>query len=100
MDLDAYVAEHAGQWRRLEDLARRRKLGPEEADELAALYQRAATHLSALRRRSPDPAPVAPPAPLAPTAPGPIPGRSALPRRTRRPGLSAALPPPGPERRA
>ena len=59
MDLDAYVAEHAGQWRRLEDLARRRRLGPEEADELVALYQRAATHLSVIRSRSPDPALVA-----------------------------------------
>src|SRR2546421_1747316 len=59
MDLDAYVAGHAGQWRRLEDLARRRKLGPEEADELVALYQRAGSARSVIRSRSPDPALVA-----------------------------------------
>ena len=59
MDLDAYVAEHAAQWRRLEDLARRRKLSPEETDELVALYQRTGTHLSVIRSRSPDPALVA-----------------------------------------
>jgi len=59
MDLDAYVAEYSGQWRRLEELARRRKLSPEETDELIALYQRAGTHLSVIRSRSPDPALVA-----------------------------------------
>jgi uncharacterized membrane protein SpoIIM required for sporulation len=59
MDLDAYVAEHAGQWRRLEQLSGRRRLGPAEADELIALYQRAGTHLSVIRSRSPDPALVA-----------------------------------------
>jgi uncharacterized membrane protein SpoIIM required for sporulation len=59
VDLDAYVAEHAGEWRRLEVLSRSRKLGPDEADELVALYQRAATHLSVVRSRSPDPALVA-----------------------------------------
>lgn len=55
MDLDAYVAEHAGEWRRLEQLSRRRRLPADEADELVALYQRAATHLSVVRSRSPDP---------------------------------------------
>src|SRR5436305_12652192 len=59
VDLDAYVAEHAAQWRRLEQLARRRRLRPAEADELIGLYQRAATHLSVIRSRSPDPALVA-----------------------------------------
>ncbi len=59
MDLDAYVAEHAGEWRRLEHLSRRRKLSAGEVDELIALYQRAATHLSVVRSRSPDPALVA-----------------------------------------
>jgi uncharacterized membrane protein SpoIIM required for sporulation len=59
MDLDAYVAEHAAQWRRLEDLSRRRRLRPEETDELVALYQRAGTHLSVIRSRSPDPALIA-----------------------------------------
>jgi uncharacterized membrane protein SpoIIM required for sporulation len=59
VDLDAYVTEHAGEWRRLELLSRRRRLGPAEADELIALYQRAGTHLSAIRSRAPDPALVA-----------------------------------------
>jgi uncharacterized membrane protein SpoIIM required for sporulation len=60
VDLDAFVAEHAGEWRRLEWLARRqRKLTPEQADELVVLYQRTATHLSLIRSRSPDPALVA-----------------------------------------
>ncbi len=59
MDLDAYVAEHAGEWRRLDQLSRRRRLSAPEADELVILYQRTATHLSAVRSRSPDPALVA-----------------------------------------
>jgi uncharacterized membrane protein SpoIIM required for sporulation len=59
VDLDAYVAEHAGEWRRLEQLARRRRPSPAEVDELVTLYQRAATHLSVVRSRSPDPALVA-----------------------------------------
>jgi uncharacterized membrane protein SpoIIM required for sporulation len=59
VDLDAYVAEHAGEWRRLDYLSRRRKVSAEEADDLIALYQRAATHLSVIRSRSPDPALVA-----------------------------------------
>ncbi|GGM34536.1 membrane protein [Dactylosporangium sucinum] len=59
VDLDAYVAEHGGEWRRLEELSRRRRVTAAEADELVALYQRAATHLSLVRSRSPDPALVA-----------------------------------------
>lgn len=60
MDLDAFVTEHADQWRRLEWLARRgRKLTADQADELVVLYQRTATHLSLIRSRSPDPALVA-----------------------------------------
>ncbi|MCA2218451.1 stage II sporulation protein M [Jidongwangia harbinensis] len=55
MDLDAYVAEHRGEWNRLETLTRKRRLSPDEADELVLLYQRAATHLSLVRSRSPDP---------------------------------------------
>ncbi|MEU8244351.1 stage II sporulation protein M [Actinoplanes missouriensis] len=55
MDLDAYVLERAGEWDRMENLARRRRLTAAEADELVTLYQRAATHLSVLRRRAPDP---------------------------------------------
>ncbi|MFI6262060.1 stage II sporulation protein M [Micromonospora sp. NPDC051006] len=56
MDLDAYVAEHGGQWRRLEELCKRRHLDAADVDELVVLYQRATTQLSALRSRSPDPA--------------------------------------------
>ncbi|HEV2087395.1 MAG TPA: stage II sporulation protein M [Cryptosporangiaceae bacterium] len=59
MDLDAYVAEHAHEWKRLEELVGRRRVSGEEADELIALYQRTATHLSAVQSRSPDPALVA-----------------------------------------
>ena len=54
MDLDAYVAEHGGEWRRLEALIGKRKLKPDEADEMVLLYQRAATHLSIVRSRTPD----------------------------------------------
>jgi uncharacterized membrane protein SpoIIM required for sporulation len=58
--LDAFVAEHATDWRRLEQLAaRRRRLSAAETDELVALYQRTATHLSIVRSRLPDPALVA-----------------------------------------
>ena len=59
MDLDAYVAERRGEWNRLETLTRKRRLKPDEADELVLLYQRAATHLSMIRSRSPDPVLVA-----------------------------------------
>ncbi|WP_239164342.1 stage II sporulation protein M [Actinoplanes palleronii] len=55
MDLDAYVTERGGEWHRLEVLAERRPLSPDDADELVMLYQRAATHLSVLRSRNPDP---------------------------------------------
>lgn len=59
VDLDAYVAEHDAEWRRLEQLSRGRRLTAAEVDELVALYQRAATHLSVVRSRSPDPTLVA-----------------------------------------
>ncbi|WP_203717890.1 stage II sporulation protein M [Asanoa siamensis] len=59
MDLDAYVAEHDAQWRRLEHLSGRRRLRAEEVDELVTLYQRTATHLSVVRSRTPDPALIA-----------------------------------------
>lgn len=55
MDIDAFVARHSGEWRRLEELVSRRRLTGEEADELVMLYQRTATHLSLVRTRSPDP---------------------------------------------
>jgi uncharacterized membrane protein SpoIIM required for sporulation len=56
VDLDAYVAEHADEWARLDDLAARRRLNGAESDELITLYQRSATHLSVVQSRSPDPA--------------------------------------------
>jgi uncharacterized membrane protein SpoIIM required for sporulation len=61
VDLDAFVTEHRSEWERLRRLAgkRRRRLSAEEVDELVALYQRTATHLSMVRSRSPDPAVVA-----------------------------------------
>jgi uncharacterized membrane protein SpoIIM required for sporulation len=59
VDIDAFVARHSGEWRRLEELVSRRRLSGAEADELVMLYQRTATHLSLVRTRSPDPALVA-----------------------------------------
>ena len=55
MDLDAYVAAHRGEWHRLDELVRRRRLDGAEADELVDLYQRVATHLSVVRSSAPDP---------------------------------------------
>ncbi|MFL6052381.1 MAG: stage II sporulation protein M [Actinoallomurus sp.] len=58
MDVDAFVAAHNAEWRRLEQLVNRsaRKLSGAEIDELVELYQRAATHLSVVRSSSPEPA--------------------------------------------
>ncbi|KQW48726.1 hypothetical protein ASC77_08295 [Nocardioides sp. Root1257] len=54
MDLDAYVAAHVAEWRRLEDLSRRRRLSGPESDELVERYQQVATHLSVVRTSAPD----------------------------------------------
>lgn len=54
MDLDAYVAAHLGEWRRLEELTRRRRLSGAESDELVERYQQVATHLSVVRTAAPD----------------------------------------------
>lgn len=59
MDLDAYVHAHQGEWRRLEELARRRRLSGTESDELVDRYQQVATHLSVVRTSVPDAALVA-----------------------------------------
>ena len=59
MDLDAYVAAHARDWQRLEQLTRRRRLSGAEADELVERYQQVATHLSVVRTSAPDPSLVA-----------------------------------------
>jgi uncharacterized membrane protein SpoIIM required for sporulation len=56
VDIDAFVARHSPEWSRLEELVKQRRLTGAEADELVALYQRVATHLSLVRTRSPDPA--------------------------------------------
>lgn len=56
MDLDVFAAAHRAEWERLDTLLRRRRLSGAEADELVALYQRTATHLSQLRSAAPDPA--------------------------------------------
>jgi uncharacterized membrane protein SpoIIM required for sporulation len=55
VDLDAFTAVHEREWDRLEELLRRRRLSAVEVDELVALYQRAATHLSVVRSAAPDP---------------------------------------------
>lgn len=57
MDLDAFATEHGAEWHRLRVLLARprRKLSAAEVDELVVLYRRAATHLSIVQSRSPDP---------------------------------------------
>ncbi|MDN3293198.1 stage II sporulation protein M [Streptomyces ficellus] len=56
MDLDVYVTAHRAEWDRLDHLLRRgRYLTGAEADELVALYQRTATHLSLIQSSAPDP---------------------------------------------
>ncbi|MEV1045401.1 stage II sporulation protein M [Streptomyces sp. NPDC049916] len=56
MDLDVFVTAHRSEWDRLEHLLRRgRRLTGAEADELVALYQRTATHLSLIQSSTPDP---------------------------------------------
>jgi uncharacterized membrane protein SpoIIM required for sporulation len=56
MDLDVFTSTHRAEWDRLDALLRRRRrLTGAEADELVALYQRAATHLSLIQSSAPDP---------------------------------------------
>src|SRR2546429_7301382 len=93
MDLDAYVSEHAGQWRRLEQLTGKRRLAPAEVDELISLYQRTGTHLSVIRSRSPDPALVARLSRIVLAARGAITGGAAFSSRTLGPVFSPPLPP-------
>jgi uncharacterized membrane protein SpoIIM required for sporulation len=63
MDVDVFIASHRGEWARLETLANRARrpgrMSGSEVDELVTLYQRAATHLSIVQTRSPDPVLVA-----------------------------------------
>ncbi|MEU4134243.1 stage II sporulation protein M [Streptomyces wuyuanensis] len=56
MDLDVFVMTHRAEWDRLDHLlGRGRRLTGAEADELVALYQRTATHLSLIQSSAPDP---------------------------------------------
>ncbi|MDN3255477.1 stage II sporulation protein M [Streptomyces sp. MA25(2023)] len=56
MDLDVFVSAHRAEWDRLDALLRRRRrLTGAETDELVALYQRTATHLSLIQSSVPDP---------------------------------------------
>jgi uncharacterized membrane protein SpoIIM required for sporulation len=58
VDIDRFLAVHAGDWRRLGELtdrARRRDLPAAEVEELVGLYQRVSGHLSQARTRYPDP---------------------------------------------
>jgi len=56
VDVDAFVAAHEPEWRRLDELVkRRRRLTGPEIDELVALYQRTTTHLSAVQAAAHDP---------------------------------------------
>ncbi|RKS05366.1 putative membrane protein SpoIIM required for sporulation [Nocardiopsis sp. Huas11] len=57
MDIDVFAAAHAQEWKRLDDLVRRRRsLRGAEIDELVDLYQRVSTHLSVVRSSGQDPA--------------------------------------------
>jgi uncharacterized membrane protein SpoIIM required for sporulation len=50
VDVDVFVAEHRGDWARLDQLIkRRRSLSGQEVDELVALYQRTAAQLSVVQ---------------------------------------------------
>jgi uncharacterized membrane protein SpoIIM required for sporulation len=55
VDVDAFSAAHSASWRRLDQLTRARRLSGAEVDELVALYQEVATHLSMIRSAAPDP---------------------------------------------
>lgn len=54
IDLDAYVAAHAHEWVRLEQLLGQRRRSGAESDELVDRYQQVATHLSVVRTSAPD----------------------------------------------
>jgi uncharacterized membrane protein SpoIIM required for sporulation len=55
VDLDAFVAAHAAEWQRLDQLASPGRLSGSDADELIQLYRRTATHLALVQSRMPDP---------------------------------------------
>jgi uncharacterized membrane protein SpoIIM required for sporulation len=55
VDVDTFIARHAGEWQRLDVLAGQRRLDGAEADELVALYRQVATHLALVQTRAPEP---------------------------------------------
>src|SRR5690625_6541834 len=54
VDLEAYAETHRPDWQRLDQLARHRRLTPDDVDELVELYGRASTHLSIVQVQDPD----------------------------------------------
>ena len=74
VDIDAFAAVHRPEWDRLRSLSSRGRLSGAEADELIALYQTTAGHLSAVRTRAPDPIVVSELSGLLATARGKIAG--------------------------
>jgi len=56
VDTDAFIAVNRPQWDRLAELTRTRRLDAADIEELLALYQETATHLSTVRSTNPDPA--------------------------------------------
>lgn len=56
MDVDAFIAGRDQAWRRMDQLASRRSLNVDEADELVRLYRQSAADLALVRSRTPDPA--------------------------------------------
>jgi uncharacterized membrane protein SpoIIM required for sporulation len=55
VDVDAFVLAHQAEWKRLDQLVKRRRhLSGPQVDELVDLYQRVSTHLSTVRSASTD----------------------------------------------
>ncbi|WP_426224968.1 stage II sporulation protein M [Pseudarthrobacter sp. DSP2-3-2b1] len=54
MDMDAFSAVNGDKWSRLHELAHKRRLSGEEADELLRLYQTTSAHLSFIRSVAPE----------------------------------------------
>ncbi|MET4590026.1 stage II sporulation protein M [Arthrobacter sp. 754] len=54
MDMDAFSAVNGDKWSRLHELAHKRRLSGEEADELLRLYQATSAHLSFIRSVAPE----------------------------------------------
>ncbi|WP_267278269.1 stage II sporulation protein M [Arthrobacter sp. CDRTa11] len=54
MDMDAFSAVNGDKWSRLHELAFKRRLTGEEADELLRLYQATSAHLSLIRSLAPE----------------------------------------------